>query len=162
MIWCKPPAYDKKLHCHFNNLLPSTKGTVFFFSLEKFVATHSLNFGILCIFFFRKSGKKKIQVYFFFFPEILYASLTQHIFRRLCEIWPKFVLKLLISVDYCFFLLLCTWNVWGVPKLFKQYSGCSQNQLNKRGIDVVGHNNKSNGIWNKMIKAKLGYGHYGR
>ena len=98
-----------------NLRMTSVKGTVFFFSLEKFVATHSLNFGILCI-FFSGNREKKIQVYFFF-PEILYASLTQHIFRRLCEIWPKFVLKLLISVDYCFFLLLCTWNVWGVPKV---------------------------------------------
>ena len=153
---------------------------IFFFPGK--VCSHSLTqFWDSLYFFFPEIGKKKIQVYFFF-PEILYASLTQHIFRRLCEIWPKFVLKLLISVDYCFFCCFAPfwcifffkfasiigyirhgWDgLWFFFFSFKQYSGWSQNQLNKRGIDVVGHNNKSNGIWNKMIKAKLGYGHYGR
>ena len=42
------------------------QGTVFFFSQEKFNATHSLVLGKLCIFFFRISGKKKYRCIYFF------------------------------------------------------------------------------------------------
>ena len=51
------------------------KGTVFFFSVEKIVPSPSLKSGKICIFFFRKSGKKNTAV--FFFPGKDYIPLTQ-------------------------------------------------------------------------------------
>ena len=52
------------------------KGTVFFFSLEKFAATHSLDFRYNCIFFFRKLGKKNTAVLFFSQKEFTCHSLN--------------------------------------------------------------------------------------
>ena len=52
----------------------------YFFSLEKFAATHSLDFRYNCIFFFSENREKKYSCTFFF-PERVYMPLTQLFWR---------------------------------------------------------------------------------
>ena len=59
-----------------------SKAPYFFISAEKLMLTHSLKFWNICIFFFPKRGKKKIQLYFFF-PGKVYVPLTRLFWRSL-------------------------------------------------------------------------------
>ena len=58
------------------------KVSYFFISKEKFVLTHSLKFGNICIFFSKKMEKKNTAV-FFIFPGKVYVPLSQVFWRSL-------------------------------------------------------------------------------